>query len=420
MIILAYILSGLSFVMSALLPVQTTSPKGWLVLIFKLAAGALSPCWAILGAAGAVLGWVSQAFWAVPIGMVGAGMMILYVWRSSRNHKGFEEAYGAGWSEEIPPAQAEHMVQKRWKPYLKMKASPEPKWERDIAFWTIPDSDRELLCDVWSPADGNVSGLAYIYLHGSGWWVMDKDFGTRPYFRHLVAQGHTVMDVAYRLCPEVDLYGMVGDAKRAVAWIKANASRYGVDPEKIVLGGGSAGCHLALLAAYTPDHPDLTPADVKHADLSVSGVISFYGPTDLLATYEYENQQVFVASPPVPIGPDTPRNKADFGRMDVLLGGHPQDVPHMYELASPITHVHSGSPPTLLIQGEQDFLVPIESVRALHAKLVQSGVPAINLVYPWTDHGFDLLLPQVNPAAQSAIYDVDRFLALSANGVRRN
>ena len=49
---------------------------------------------------------------------------------------------------------------------------------------------------------------------------------------------------AYRLCPEVDIYGMVGDVKRAIAWMKANASRYGVNPEKIVLGGGSAGGHL--------------------------------------------------------------------------------------------------------------------------------------------------------------------------------
>ena len=95
------------------------------------------------------------------------------------------------------------------------------------------------------------------------------------------------MDVAYRLCPEVDIYGMIGDVKRAIAWMKANASRYGVDPEKIVLGGGSAGGHLALLAGYTPQHPELTPEDLKSADLSVCGVISYYGPTDLLAGYQH-------------------------------------------------------------------------------------------------------------------------------------
>jgi dipeptidyl aminopeptidase/acylaminoacyl peptidase len=117
----------------------------------------------------------------------------------------------------------------------------------------------------------------------------------------------------------------------------------------------------------------------------------------------------------VPIGPDTPKNKRDFGRMDVLLGGHPQDVPDMYELASPVTHVHPGCPPTLLIQGKQDFITPVDATRALYTKLVGSGVPAINVVFPWTDHGFDMLFSYVSPPIQSALYDVDRFLALLLN-----
>jgi acetyl esterase/lipase len=69
----------------------------------------------------------------------------------------------------------------------------------------------------------------------------------------------------------------------------------------------------------------------------------------------------------------------------------------------------------LLIQGDKDILVALDTTNALYAKLVESGVPAINVVFPWTDHMFDLILPQVNPAAQSALYDVDRFLALLLN-----
>jgi acetyl esterase/lipase len=84
-------------------------------------------------------------------------------------------------------------------------------------------------------------------------------------------------------------------------------------------------------------------------------------------------------------------------------------------LASPISHVQPGCPPTLLIQGKKDFVTPVDATCALHTKLVESGVPAINVVFPWTDHGFDLLLPQINPTAQSALYDVDRFLALLLN-----
>ncbi len=133
------------------------------------------------------------------------------------------------------------------------------------------------------------------------------------------------MDVAYRLCPEVDIYGMIGDVKRAIAWMKANASRYGVNPEKIVLGGGSAGGHLALLAGYTPQHPELTPEDLKSADLSVCGVISYYGPTDLLAGYQHMEVNNDCADlPPVPIGKKLDSTKSIrvyAGRLDILLGG---------------------------------------------------------------------------------------------------
>lgn len=196
------------------------------------------------------------------------------------------------------------------------------------------------------------------------------------------------------------------------------AIRYGVDPEKIVLGGGSSGCHLALLAANAPNHADLTPEDLQTADLSVCGVVSFYGPSDLRGEYEhYMDLEYFTKEPPVPVGKklDSKLTMRYIGRLDILLGGHPQQVPENYQLASPITHVGPDSPPTLLIQGDKDAVVPAHITQAFFAKLVEAGVPAINRLLPWTDHGFDLAVPQINPAAHSAIYDVDRFLALLAN-----
>jgi acetyl esterase/lipase len=384
----------------------------------SVTAGALSPIWAVIGAVGAVLGWLYQAFWAIPLGILGAGMMIWYVWRCTRDHDGFDNAFGAGWEDRIPSQQAKHMAKKRWTWTLRMKASPDFSWERDIPFWTIPGTDRQLLCDIWHPAESNASGLAFVFLHSSAWAVWDKDYGTQPFFNHLAAQGHTVMDVAYRLIPEVDIYGMVGDAKRAVAWMRANADRYGVNPEKIVLGGASAGAHIALLAGYTPEHPELTPEDVKNANLSVCGVVSYYGNTDLDAGYKvFDVKKLSSKIPPVPIGTKVePKKTFNYaGRLDILLGGHPEEAPDMYRLACPTTHVRPGSPPTLLMQGEDDFLVPVAGTLDLYARLVESGVPVINVVFPWTDHAFDLLLPKTSPTAQSALYDVDRFLALLLN-----
>jgi acetyl esterase/lipase len=224
------------------------------------------------------------------------------------------------------------------------------------------------------------------------------------------------MDVAYRLCPEVDIYGMTGDTMRAVAWMKANAGRYGVNPERIVLGGASAGGHLSLLAAYAPQQPQLTPADVQGSDLSVRAVVSYYGPTDLRACYHHTDQARLANLPKVEIGlPGADEVKKDFtdaGRLDTLLGGHLYEVPEMYELGSPVFYARAGCPPTLLIQGESDVITPAPATRVLYQRLVKCGLPAVNIVYPLTNHAFDLLLPKVSPPAQAALYYLERFLAL--------
>jgi acetyl esterase/lipase len=143
----------------------------------------------------------------------------------------------------------------------------------------------------------------------------------------------------------------------------------------------------------------------------VCGLLTYYPPTDLVAGAKRYNDKRL---PPVPIGTKVnPKNPMLYaGRLDILLGGYPEDVPEMYQLASPITHVHPGVPPTLSLRGDRDCLNPLLGNQELYEKLVESGVAAIDVVLPWVEHAFDLALPQVNPAAQSALYDVDRFLAL--------
>ncbi|KAA3648102.1 MAG: hypothetical protein DWQ07_03660 [Chloroflexi bacterium] len=67
------------------------------------------------------------------------------------------------------------------------------------------------------------------------------------------------------------------------------------------------------------------------------------------------------------------------------------------------------------MQGDKDFLIPLVGTQELYTKLIESGVPAVNVILPWTEDLFDLLLPQLSPPAQSALYDVDRFLAILLN-----
>ena len=416
--ILAYLFSFLCLLPNATLFVHLRPPRNFYIVGFQLLAASLSPALFVLGLAGAGLGWLTGAWVAAAAGLAGAAVSAVYIVLATRPQKGFEQAFGADWKSKIAPAQAARLIKRRWG--IGLPETGEPRWERNIAFWAIPGAEeRKLLCDVWQPPEGvPPSGLAIIYFHGSAWWILNKDFGTRPFFRQLAAQGHVVMDVAYRLCPEVDIYGMVGDVKRAAAWMKANAARYGANPERVVLAGASAGGHLSMLAAYAPYLPQLTPADVQDCDLAVRAVVSYYGPADLAACYRKTGQERMANLPKIEVGPQAAatikKDMSKAGRLDTLLGGHLHEVPEIYALASPVTYVHADCPPTLLIQGEDDLITPVQATRELYQKLVGCGVPAVNIVYPLTNHAFDLLFPQAAPAAQSALYDLERFLALVA------
>ena len=199
-------------------------------------------------------------------------------------------ALGPDWAGRIPTQRRARMVARWWRGRL--PTVPEPRLRQDVAFATVPGTGRQLLCDLWQPpADVPASGLAVVYLHGGAWYGLDKDVGTRPLFRHLAAQGHVVVDVAYRLFPETDLPGMVADAKRALAWVQHHAADLQIRPDRIVVAGGSAGGHLALLAAYTHHDPALTPAELAGSDPSVCGVVSLYGQADLAAHYDHTSQQ---------------------------------------------------------------------------------------------------------------------------------
>ncbi|MDP1746460.1 MAG: alpha/beta hydrolase, partial [Bacteroidota bacterium] len=117
------------------------------------------------------------------------------------------------------------------------------------------------------------------------------------------------------------------------------------------------------------------------------------------------------------MGKDYYRLKFDKGFVNAgafapLMGGHPDERPDAYALFSPVSHVHSGCPPTLRIHGEHDLMAPAKTTHFLHSRLAEEKVPAVMHILPQTDHAFDLILPKINPSAHNAIYDVERFLAL--------
>ncbi len=432
--ILATFLASLNLLLAGLafyrLRQPTTVPP-WMMKVF---ISGLSPVLFLVGLIATSLG---LALGYVPVIVIGGFSAILFlihminISRPPDPATGFSRAFGEHWGNRIPPERRIHFLPRRY--VLRLPQRPNPVFHQNIPFYTVPETGRQLLCDIWEPpGDVRPTGLAVIYIHGSAWTVLDKDFGTRPFFRHLAAQGHVIMDIAYRLFPETGFMGMVHDVKHAIAWMKANADAYQVDPDRIVIGGGSAGGHLALLAAYTEQNPQLTPSDLKSVDTSVRGVISLYGQSDLAATYYHTCQHLTSRSALAQKGEDGTGGMPawvrksmgeDFHRLGFdkevepgmlapMLGGSPDEKPEAYALFSPVNYLHEQCPPTLIIHGLHDILAPAAAMRQLYKGLQEVGVPAVMHLIPQTDHAFDLIVPKISPSAQNAYFDIERFLAL--------
>jgi acetyl esterase/lipase len=401
-----------------------------LLWIPKVVMSGFAPFAAISGVIGTILGLFNRDWRSAVLGLFGASVATRYVIKVAASHHGFDEAFGPEWEMNIPPEVKQRIFPRRWTPLP--KDPPKTPCIQDVLIATDPEDGDRLYADLWIPPKGVYkSGLAVIYLHGSGWHYGDKDMRTRRFFRHLAEQGHTIIDLAYRLAPNVGLYQMLFDVKRAISWIKTNTADYGVDEKKIVLMGGSAGAQLALLAAFTPNDPQFQPQDIQ-VDTSVCGVVSYYGPTDFVELHR-EFKTRFRRIPPrksflgkVPISrweararrtgflPPNGRLVTPLEILPSLMGDTPEHVIDLYLLGSPINHVGNHCPPTLLLQGLHDFSGMVNQVRQLHRALCDTGVRSILVEFYNTEHGFDLFLPKWSPATQAATYDTERFLALLA------
>lgn len=413
---------------------RVRSARGMGLRTFKSLAQALAEPLAAAGAIGALIASRMNAPFAAAAGLIGALLSGVYLLRINTTRPDFPRAFGRSTRKQISPP-----------------SPTEPIWLRDVVYHAPRGMQDQTLpplhCDLWQPGSLDRSGIALIYIHGGGYFSSHKDFGTRGFFRHLAKQGHVVMDIDYRLAPRADFFEMFSDVLHAVDWMKRNAEDFGADPDNIVLVGGSAGAHLALLAAYAHHLPRLTPLDLQETDLAVRGVISYYGIIDLTAAFrsierfassdmlkravmgmdansllnhplaelfiqagawvrgvdlpamrEYlqQNEDLLIAGPAIP--------------MQTLLGGTPDDLPEVYRLVSPITHAGPGCPATLLFQGAHDYLLPLEPARTLHLKLREAGVPSVYVELPQTEHTFDLFLANISPPARVALRHVDRFL----------
>jgi acetyl esterase/lipase len=221
---------------------------------------------------------------------------------------------------------------------------------------------------------------AVLVIHGGCWQEIG---GNRksclPIAFQLAQGGFVVATVSNRRASDAPFPAQLHDVKCAVRWLRAQAGKYAIDPDRIAALGYSSGGHLASLLGTTPDNSGLE-GDGGHAGHSsrAQAVVNCYGPTDLARLYDHYEH-----------GPCSALQR-EIGKsvLQTLLGGTPQGAARQCAQASPITHVSKDAAPTLLIHGTADELVPLDQSQRFAAALKKAGVKVELLPLDKAGHAF--------------------------------
>lgn len=252
-------------------------------------------------------------------------------------------------------------------------SAPAPPVERNVVYGMV--SGTALLLDVHRPAKPNGRGV--VFISGSGWQASSA-YGAAPLKEQqiglwgppLLAAGYTVFALNHRAAPQFHYPAAIDDVQRAIRFVRFHARDYGIDPGKLGGVGGSSGGHLIGLAAMlaTPGNPD--DADAVNRESAALQAVVLRAPLLDLRSIDTVEGVAYVTS-----FMEAPPSQASAAAA--------------YAAASPITHVTDKSPPTLLIHGDADTLVPLRQSTAMEALLGKSGVPVQLVVIPGGVHGAD-------------------------------
>ena len=243
-----------------------------------------------------------------------------------------------------------------------------------------------LTMDVFAPKEKpNGAGIVFCV---SGGWFSSKESINVGFVQEFLNRGYVVFAVLHGSQPKYSIPEVLEDQHRALKYIRTNAKKYGVDPERLGICGASAGGHLSLMQGCAPKPGDPAAKDPVNKESSkVAAVACFFPPTDFL---NYGKEGVLA------IGSGTLVNfKApfDFVELDKKTNSFavitdPAKRKEISKAISPITHVTEESAPTLIVHGDKDFLVPIQQAETMIAKLKEAKVPCELVVRKGAAHGW--------------------------------
>lgn len=247
--------------------------------------------------------------------------------------------------------------------------------EEDITYGK--GGDVELKLDLARP-QGDGPFPAIVFIHGGGWFQ-----GNRHAYRNAIIEaakrGYVAATISYRLMEfdqakketttaKLHFPAQIHDAKAAIRWVRANAKKYHVNPDRIGVTGGSAGGHLSLLVGLTDANANLE-GEGGNPDQSsrVQCVVNVFGPTDMEGCFN-DSSVAWI--------------------FRLFMGGAPDEAADTYKAASPVTYVSPDDPPVLTLHGDVDPLVPISQATTLDEKMKKAGANHKLLVFKGQGHGF--------------------------------
>ena len=236
-----------------------------------------------------------------------------------------------------------------------------------------------MLLDLYSPEKGDKPLPLIIWIHGGAWRTGSKA-NPSPALR-FTGDNYAVAHVGYRLSQEATFPAQIYDCKAAVRWLRANAGKYHLDPNKFAAWGGSAGGHLVALLGTSGGVADLEGSVNNLQESSrVQAVIDWFGPTDFLLNTNAQSRLQLT-------DPESPVAK--------LLGGPVLENKALAAKASPITYVSKDAPPFLIMHGDQDHTVPFNQSETFYEALKQAGVDVTFVPIKGAGHGFGPPRPEV-------------------------
>nr|WP_309685112.1 alpha/beta hydrolase [Armatimonas sp.] len=253
-----------------------------------------------------------------------------------------------------------------------------------------------LSMDVFVPEKSKSNGIGVLWMVSGGW--QSNHTSINPALGKAFAdRGYTLFQVVHGTVPKFTLPEIMQDIHRSVRFVRSNASRWGINPDKLGISGGSAGGHLStMMAAYGGPGDPAAKDPIDRASSAVQCAACFYPPTDFL-NYGTDGAKAML----------NPFLKGYWPAFGITDKTPPEEIERLSKTLSPIYGINKTTPPVFLIHGTADLLVPIQQSERLIAKLKEEGVPCELVKRPGKGHGW----PGIEKDAELLMDWFDKYLA---------